>query len=238
MSAFALSDLERRVANMIRIGKVSALDAAAGRVRVAVAGTNTTWLPWLVQRAGGDRSWWAPEVGEQVVVLSPGGDLTQAVVAPSIYQAAHAAPGDVATVQRTTYADGTVVEYDRAAHKLKVDCVGSVDVKTATSVLIDAQTTVTIKAATSVLVDAPLSTFTGAVIVQGLLTYQAGMAGSGGGGAAASITGNVNVTGGNVAVAGGGMTASGDVVAGTVHLKTHVHPENGTGGGITSAPTP
>lgn len=71
----------------------------------------------------------------------------------------------------------------------------------------------TIKAPT-VKVDAATSTFTGAVIVQGLLTYSAGMAGSGGsGGASANITGNVAIT-------------SGDVSADGIKLKVHHHQEH------------
>lgn len=47
---------------------------------------------------------------------------------PALYQAAHAPNASLKTVHRTTYADGTVVEYDRAAHKLTATVVGDVEI--------------------------------------------------------------------------------------------------------------
>lgn len=83
--------------------------------------------------------------------------------------------------------------------------------------------------APEVLVDSPTTTFTGQVIVQGLLTYQAGMAGSGGGSNAAQITGNVQVTG-NVSNTGT-LTNNGKNVG-----STHTHGGVQTGGGNTAVP--
>lgn len=83
------------------------------------------------------------------------------------------------------------------------------------------QGAVTVTTPTSVTVDSPTTTFTGEVIVQGLLTYQAGMMGSGGSGATAAITGSIEVT-------------SGDVTADGISLKTHTHP--GDSGGTTGPP--
>lgn len=74
------------------------------------------------------------------------------------------------------------------------------------------------------LVDAPQSVFTGAVTVQGLLTYQAGMSGSGGSGATASIQGNIVVT-------------SGNVTADSISLKGHGHIEQGDGNRTSNAVT-
>lgn len=118
--SFELADLQRRLANLIRVGVVAELDEAAARVRVKAGGITTAWLPWLTTRAGGDRSWWAPEPGEQVLLLAPSGELAQAVVMPAIYQDAHPAPADVRSVRRVEYQDGTVVEYDREQHRHRV----------------------------------------------------------------------------------------------------------------------
>ncbi len=118
MSDWALSETERLLANMLRVGVVSELDEASARVRVKVAGVTTDWLPWTTGRAGQDRTWHPPEPGEQVMVMSPYGDLGQAVVMGGIYQEAHPAPGDSREVSRTRYKDGTVVEYDRQQHRM------------------------------------------------------------------------------------------------------------------------
>ena len=119
--SYDLAELERRLANVIRIGKIIEADYAAARVRVASLGLETDWLPFVAQRAGKDRTWQPPEVGEQVVVFSPSGDPAMGIVLPGLYQDAHPPAGDAATVHRTIYDDGTVIEYDRAAHRAVVN---------------------------------------------------------------------------------------------------------------------
>jgi phage baseplate assembly protein V len=116
MSAARIGELERRLANVTRAGTILEADYAKARVRVKLGKNTTAWLPWVSSRAGGDKTWHAPEVGEQVLVLSPAGDLCAGFVIGGVYKQDRPANADAATVSRTTYADGAVVEYDRAAH--------------------------------------------------------------------------------------------------------------------------
>lgn len=173
--SFTLADLERRLASLIRIGKVVQLDTAAARVRVESGGITTTWLPWLTTRAGADATWWAPEPGEQVLLLAPSGELAQAVVLPAIYQAAHPAPTDSQDKHRTQYSDGAALEYDRAAHQYRLDVPAGGSITLAIG-----DTTLTLEADKATLttpelvVDASSSTFTGPVNVQGDVTVTGG----------------------------------------------------------------
>lgn len=132
----ALAEIARRIENIVRIGTVAEADYDAARVRVQSGDILTDWVPWLTHRAGGDVAWWPPEVGEQVLLLSPSGDMALAVAALSIYQAQHPAPEAVATKRRINFGDGSWVEYDRAAHKLtatvnggdaELNATGSID---------------------------------------------------------------------------------------------------------------
>ena len=121
---FRIVELARRLANVVRPGVVAEADFPRARVRVKhgeEAEALTDWLPWLTARAGGGGSWWAPEVGEQVVLLSPSGELAQAVVLPALYSDAHPAPSADPDKHLVRYSDGAVVEYDRAAHKLRAE---------------------------------------------------------------------------------------------------------------------
>jgi phage baseplate assembly protein V len=116
---FDITELARRVANMVMIGTVAEADYDAARVKIRMGDIVTAWLPWTTGRAGGDRTWHAPEVGEQMLLVSPSGNPAQAVILGSIFQDAHPAPGNLATRHVTEYADGAVIEYDREAHHLK-----------------------------------------------------------------------------------------------------------------------
>lgn len=116
--SYDLSEINRILAGLIRIGTVTALTGNKVRVR---CGENTTPLiPWLTEAADGDRNWRPPKVGAQVVVLAPGGDTAQAVVLRSLYQTQAAAPAEGPDVDHHEYADGAVMAYNRAASALSV----------------------------------------------------------------------------------------------------------------------
>src|SRR5690625_1890040 len=77
-------ELARLLNNLLRIGTVSAVDAKARAVRVRDGEIETDWLRWLEVRAGSTTDWDPPTLGEQVIVLSPGGDLGAGVVLAGI----------------------------------------------------------------------------------------------------------------------------------------------------------
>lgn len=117
--SYDITELDRRVANLLTLGTVLAADYGQARVRVRIGEIVTTWLPWMTHRAGGDSDWWAPEIGEQVMVLSPSGELAQGIVLLSLYSDAHPAPANEPTQHQSRYADGAVLEYNRESHHLK-----------------------------------------------------------------------------------------------------------------------
>jgi phage baseplate assembly protein V len=117
MSNARLGELERRLSNTIRPGTVLEADYAKARLRVTMGDNTSAWLPWLTSRAGEDRTWHAPEVGEQVIVMAPGGELSAGYVMPGgIYKNDYPANGDKPEISRTTYKDGAILEYDRENH--------------------------------------------------------------------------------------------------------------------------
>lgn len=126
------AELLNNLNRMILIGTVEETDYAKARVRVRVGNWLTAWLPWVTKRAGQDVQWWPVEKGEQVVLLSPGGDMAQAVVLGSLYQqqqqdiVADRMQDAPEQIHRTQYQDGTVLEYDRKNHILRADVKGSV----------------------------------------------------------------------------------------------------------------
>jgi phage baseplate assembly protein V len=230
-----LPDLLRRLENIVRMGTVAEVrhTLPAALVRVRSGGNTTDWRPYVESRAGDTRTWNPPTIGEQVVLLSPGGDLAGAIVLGGIHQNDHPAPSTDPNRTVTVHPDGATVVYDHATHALRVELPadgtaditvpGRVTVRCGTAD-ITADGAATVHAGTITL-DAPDTLATGNLTVAGVLTYQGGMMGSGVAPGAASS-----------AVVQGDLSASGDVQAGAVSLRGHVHGGVRPGDGSSGAP--
>lgn len=205
-----VSELNRQLNNVVRIGTIKQLDLANARAKVSVAGCTTDWLPWGTNRAGNRRDWSPPVIGEQVVLFAPYGDLGQAVIGPSIFQDDHAAPAASADQETTVYPDGTTVDYNSASNTLTITVAGS------GNVIINCKVA-NVKAETSVTLDTPDTFCTGNLTVA--KSFQMGQEGG-----SATMKGNV-------AIEGGSLTHNGKNVG-----STHNHSGVTPGGGNTGAP--
>ncbi len=185
MNEFVLGEIQRQLANMIRVGTVAELDEAKARVKVKAAGLTTDWLPWGTGRAGSTRTVSMPSVGEQVMLFSPYGDTAQGVVGFSLYQDNHPAPSTSKDKETTVYPDGSTVEYDSASNTLTVTVSGS------GKVVVNCKEA-TVNAETSATLNTPTTTCTGNLVVEGSISYGAGMSGTGG----ATINGDFQAVGG------------------------------------------
>lgn len=117
--ALAFPDMLRRLMNVVRPGEVSKVDYAKARIRVKHGDLESNWIPWATGRAGGNKIWSPPEIGEQVLMLSPGGDMSRAIAVVGIFSDDNEANGDSGDLFRATFKNGTVIEYDREANELK-----------------------------------------------------------------------------------------------------------------------
>lgn len=194
-----LADLARRVANMIRTGRIAEVDHAGPRVRVQSGYLLTEWLPWQTHRAGNTRTWDPPTVGEQVMILSPSGEPAAGVVMPALYCQDHPAPDASPNTHVIQFPDGAIIGYDHATGALVASGI---------------QTGV-IQAAVSVTLDTPLTHCTGKLTVDDLLTYGNGISGTGGE--------NNNIINGQLTHVGGALSSNGIV------LHTHTHPGDSGG---------
>ena len=119
ISGMNIADLARLLENIVRFGTVEAVQMKPPRVQVKSGNITTAWRPWLNLRAGADREWDPPTIGEQVVLLSPSGNLAQGVVLTGLFSDLIPANGEREGLHRRTYRDGAVIEYDSIAHRLR-----------------------------------------------------------------------------------------------------------------------
>lgn len=226
--SMALADMERRLANMVRIGTIDQLDEAGRRLRVQAGGNRTAWLPWPAEIGRNFRRWRPLRQGQQVVLLAPSGDLAQAVIVGMLYSADVPAPDDSPDVDLILFDDGTRLEYDSGAHTLTAEIKGSAVIKTdaaltatvGTDAMVTAGGSISATAASQISLAAPNISLTGAVTIAGPLSAVPGAAGGG-----ATLQGGMEITGG-------------DVTADGYSLKLHRHGGVETGSGTSGPATP
>ncbi|MHC5346290.1 phage baseplate assembly protein V [Enterobacter hormaechei] len=168
----SLQDIARAIRNLIRTGIVTDVDPVEGLCRVQTGGMQTTWLNWLTSRAGCSRVWWAPSVGEQVLILAIGGELDTAFVLPGIFSDDHPAPSASPDAFHVAFPDGAVIEYEPDGGSLTVSGIKTADVTASDSITATAPV-VLVKASTRITLDTPEVVCTNKLIT-GTLEVQKG----------------------------------------------------------------
>ena len=79
---FVISELKRRLNNIVKVGVVSETDPEKAKVRIKVGDLHSDWRPWT---SGSKHRWDMPEVGDSVVMISPNGETEKSIIIPSLY---------------------------------------------------------------------------------------------------------------------------------------------------------
>ncbi|EJD7030463.1 phage baseplate assembly protein V [Enterobacter hormaechei] len=204
----SIQELARAIRNLIRSGVVTEVDTVQGVCRVQSGGIQTTWLNWLTTRAGRSRTWWAPSVGEQVLLLAIGGELDTAFVLPGIFSDDHPAPSASPDALHVSFPDGAVIEYEPESGALTVSGIKTADV-TASESITATVPVVLVKAETRITLDTPEVVCTNK-LTTGMLEVKKG----------GKMTGNIEHTGGT-------LTSNG------VQVDNHAHGNVQSGGSWT-----
>ena len=137
--SLALSDLFRRVHNLIGLGTISEVDHLSVRVRVDINGRSTAWLP-IPAKIGANFIRWRPlRVGTQVLVACPSGDPANAVIIQIIYSDDLPPPSTSGAVDIVLWNDGTRIEYDAAAKMMTVHSASDITLSAVNAILLDAK---------------------------------------------------------------------------------------------------
>nr|DAW16766.1 MAG TPA: baseplate assembly protein V [Caudoviricetes sp.] len=205
----SLQEIARAIRNLIRTGIVTDVELDEGLCRVQTGGMQTTWLNWLTCRAGRSRVWWAPSVGEQVLLLAIGGELDTAFVLPGIFSDDNPAPSASPDALHVTFPDGAVIEYEPENSALTVSGIKTANV-TASDSITATVPVVLVKASTRITLDTPEVVCTNKLTTGTLEVKNGG-----------TMSGNIEHTGGS-------LSSNGKVL--------HLHKHPGDSGGTTGAP--
>jgi phage baseplate assembly protein V len=225
--SFESTEMLRLISNLIRVGSIHSADYDKSLVRVTIGDLVTDWLPFIAQRAGSScRSWNPPEVDEQVIILSPGGNLESGIVMPAINSLDHPAPSSNPAKHLCKFGDGATLEYDSVAHELNATLPSGGSAKLTAPAGIDL-TCSTGKLTATADVGIDITCLTDKITVDSPFGVDL-----------TCLTGQVNIIaplGLNVTAAAN-VTVTGDVIADGVSLKTHTHGGVFPGNASTSEP--
>ncbi len=107
MKPLEQAETDRRLANVLSVGTVVAIDPGKSSARVKIGDLKTPLIQVNALRAGGMQFWWMPTVGEQVVVAAPSGDIAQAFILCSLF--AKNAPSSDPNVPKINLAGGKMI---------------------------------------------------------------------------------------------------------------------------------
>lgn len=212
------------LAQSIRLGTVTARDAATLRVQVRCADTVTAplvtdWLPVLVPRASGDCQYDLPDVGDRVLCLFLPHGREAGFVLGSLYSGSVPPVTDGEKWHRA-FRDGTVLEYDRAAHKLTATVKGDVNLTADGNLTANVKGNVTVTADGALEADAKGAVSISSAAQLSLTAPAMNLGGSGDGGATSA------------AMRGTFRLQDGDIIVEGISFLKHVHscPHGGTTG--------
>jgi phage baseplate assembly protein V len=213
---------------MLRFGKISDIDPdkCYARVRFTDDEIVSDWLQIVVLGAISNQFFHIFDINEQVACLMDE-NSEDGVIIGAVFNDKTTPSNGGKDIVRVSFSDESFIEYNRSSHEYTIDIKGKINISAESEINITSESEVkinalnaTITATTLAKIEAPAIQLNGAVAVSGGLTVGGTITAPEGG----PISGNIEVTG--------------DVKAGTVSLKTHIHPGVQTGSGSTGTPTP
>jgi phage baseplate assembly protein V len=220
---------------MLRFGNITEVDPSKGYARVTFTddGIVSDWLQVCVMGAISDSFSHTFTINEQVACLMDE-NSEEGVILGALFNDSKSPNGGGKGIFRVKFEDNSVIEYNKNTHKYTLDIKGEISIKSTSVVNIDSvnanvntsgtasisATNANVTATTLAKIEAPIIQLNGIVAVTGPITVTGTISGPSG----TPVTGNLEV--------------AGDVKAGTVSLKTHVHSGVTTGGGTSGQPIP
>ena len=139
-----MSEINRKIANLIKQGNIYSCNAAQGLVQVQIGELISDWLPYFVPFAGAVAVHRPPSVGENCIVLSPSGELANGLVLCGLASTQCPQPSQSENETVIKYPDGAIIKYQHDSSHLDVSGIQTAKVQAASEVTVDCpQTTFT-----------------------------------------------------------------------------------------------
>lgn len=115
------AELARRLENLIRLGTIQTINPSKpfSTVTVNLGEITTAPIRFLNLRAGNDKTWDPPSIGEEVIVFSPCGVLEMGIAVTGLNNDAFPAPSDDLNQIIRIFADGCIIAYNVESHALE-----------------------------------------------------------------------------------------------------------------------
>lgn len=130
------AETQRRLHNIATIGTVFKIDADKALMRLKIGDNETDWLNIPTIAAGQISVWRCPSLGEQYLLVSPSGELANAIPVISLYSDHNPSPSSNPDEIRIRYNDTDFCSIDVANSKLTMH-ISKINNQAATSIVWD-----------------------------------------------------------------------------------------------------
>ncbi|AGP49467.1 hypothetical protein PSYCG_09865 [Psychrobacter sp. G] len=131
---------QRRLHNIATIGTVTHINADSALMRLAVGENVTDWVNIPSIAAGSISVWRCPSIGEQYLLVSPSGELANAIPVISLYSEHNPSPSTDQNEIRIRYNDTDFCSIDVVKSQLTIH-ISETLIKSKTSIVLDTPST-------------------------------------------------------------------------------------------------
>ena len=212
--SLSTSELSRLIDNLVVFATIAVVDHAGRRLKLDIRGRRTGWLAYPNTIGHNMRGARPLRLGTQVLAACPSGNPANAVILATIPTDALPPPETAENLDVIEWNDGSRVEYDSAAARMRVVSVGDLAADAGGNATIKANGNATIEAGGN----AAITAGGVAAITAPAITLTATQGGAG----AAEMTGSFRLRG-DFEI-DGSIHATGDILADGANSPNHTHP--------------
>jgi phage baseplate assembly protein V len=131
--------MDNTLENLIRLGRVSSVNAAEATVRVVFEDRDNMVshdLPVIVANTLKNKDYYMPDIGESVVCIFLPNGISRGFVLGAVYSEVDRPAVSSPEKRQIRFADGAVVEYDRQTRTMTVNTSGKVNITAAQGISI------------------------------------------------------------------------------------------------------